>query len=239
MTEKSDFGDRMKGYENAFRHFLPRRMPCIIRLDGCAFHTYTRGFIKPWDENLMEALALTMLHLCENIQGCKMGYLQSDEISLLLTDYDALNTCAWFDKNVQKMCSVSASIASCFFNRLMMAREYSNKFGYFDSRVFVLPEDEVCNYFLWRQRDAERNSLNGLAQQHFSHKVLQGLNKPKVHDLLMLEKGINWNDETIPHKRGLCAVKHEGEWCLDQEIPIFSQERNYINQHVYLTKEIA
>jgi len=110
-------GDRMKGYENIERRYLTRRMPAIIRVDGKAFHTFTRGFQKPFDMILMQAMWDTAKYLCENIMGCKIAYVQSDEISLLLTDYDDIRTQAWFDKNIQKMVSVSASMATLGFNK--------------------------------------------------------------------------------------------------------------------------
>jgi len=231
--EKSNFGDRMKKYENAFRICLPIRMPLIIRLDGCAFHTYTAKFEKPFDARLISAMQETCIYLCKEIMGCKLAYWQSDEISLLLTDYNQLNSQAWFDKNIQKITSVSASMATAIFNREMFARGVV-KLAHFDSRVVILPPDEVCNYFLWRQRDAERNSLQSLAQQHFSQKQLHGLKTSQLHDLLMLDKGINWNDIPTYQKRGACVIYKEGKWEMDEEIPVFSQDRSYIEKHVYL-----
>lgn len=118
MAKKNDsLGDRMKGYEGVSRNFLTRRVPAIIRLDGKAFHTFTKGMEKPFDLVLTQAMQETMKHLCENIQGCVLGYTQSDEITLVLTDYATIQTDAWFGYNIQKMCSVSASMATMAFNR--------------------------------------------------------------------------------------------------------------------------
>lgn len=119
MSNKKDsLGDRMKeNYENRAKTYLTRRMPVIIRLDGKAFHSFTKGLKKPYDEIFHNTMNATMKYLCENIQGCKLGYTQSDEITLLLTDYDTLTTDGWFDYAVQKMCSVSASMATMAFNR--------------------------------------------------------------------------------------------------------------------------
>lgn len=112
MSKKYDsLGDRMKGYENIARNYLTRRIPTIIRVDGKAFHTFTRGMEKPFDRILMTTMQNTMKYLCENIQGCVFGYTQSDEITLVLTDYATITTDAWFGYNIQKMCSVSASMA--------------------------------------------------------------------------------------------------------------------------------
>ena len=111
MAKKNDsLGDRMKGYEGVSRNFLTRRVPAIIRLDGKAFHTFTKGMEKPFGLVLTQAMQETMKHLCENIQGCVLGYTQSDEITLVLTDYATIQTDAWFGYNIQKMCSVSASM---------------------------------------------------------------------------------------------------------------------------------
>lgn len=231
MAEKSSFGDRMKRYEDCYRIVLPRRMPLIIRLDGCAFHTYTKIFNKPWDINLCNAMQSTAQYLFSNIAGCKLAYWQSDEISLLLNDYESIETDAWFGRNLQKMVSVSASMASSTFNRYMDRLLQINP-AFFDSRAYVLPQDEVCNYFLWRQRDCERNSINSLAQQYYSQKELHGKKIAEVHEMLHA-KGINWNDLETWKKRGSCYVNG----LLDADIPIFSQDRDYINQFVYVLSE--
>jgi len=240
--EKDSLGDRMKGYEDAYRVYLTGRLPLIIRIDGKAFHTYTRGFIRPFDPDFMELMLKTTLELCEEIQGVKLAYWQSDEISLLITDYDTLTTQAPYDKNLQKLTSISASIATAAFN--YEANQANNRmFEYvtqdkfkpkacFDSRAFVLPHAEVCNYFLWRQQDATRNSINSVGQSQFSPKQLHGLSTDMVQDLLFKEKGINWNDLPVINKRGACVIKVDGKWAVDREIPIFSQDREYINRLV-------
>ena len=116
-NKKDSLGDRMKRYENVPKVRLVRRMPVIIRLDGKAFHTFTRGFVKPFDSLLMRTMNDTMKYLCENIQGCVMAYTQSDEITLVLVDYQTLTSDAWFDNNVEKMCSIAASMATLAFNK--------------------------------------------------------------------------------------------------------------------------
>lgn len=227
---KDSLGDRMKGYyEEVTKTKLTRRMPVIIRLDGCHFHTFTKGMRKPFDAILIKTMLDTMRYLCENIQGCVLGYTQSDEISLLLIDYDKLNTSAWFDNEVLKMASVSASLATLAFNKFyaeniakMTETEEDFKFyakklnqAYFDSRVFNIPESEVTNYFYWRQKDAERNSVNSLAQSVFSHKSLQGLSVKDVVTKLEQEKGIIWGDIPTTQKRGCCCIKKH--YFLDKE----------------------
>ena len=116
---RDSLGDRMKEfYENRAKTSLVRRMPVIIRLDGKAFHTFTRGFAKPFDKRMIETMQETTLELCKSIQGCVFGYTQSDEITLILVDYNAIDVSAWYDYEVQKMCSVAASMATLYFNRI-------------------------------------------------------------------------------------------------------------------------
>lgn len=269
MSNKKDsLGDRMKeNYENRAKTYLVRRMPVIIRLDGKAFHTFTRGLKKPYDEIFHNTMNATMKYLCENIQGCKLGYTQSDEITLLLTDYDTLTTDAWFDYSVQKMCSVSASMATMAFNKYLEAETFKyvdaliakqdlnsdheyidvleRKIGnaMFDSRCFNIPVEEVTNCFIWRQQDATRNAIQMLGQCNFSHKELQDRSCNDIQDMLMLQKGINFNDMPTEFKRGVCCIKKEVpctdrlisyklDWVLDKEIPIFTQDREYVERNV-------
>jgi tRNA(His) guanylyltransferase len=231
--KKDNLGDRIKAYEAVTQSKLMHRTPVIIRLDGKAFSTYTRGLDKPFDEALTTAMQRTMLALC-GIQGAVLGYTQSDEISILLQDWATFETDGWYDYKVQKMVSVAASLATATFNR-EFTHPSKEGFALFDARVFNLPFEEVTNAFLWRQQDAVRNSINSLAQANFSHKELQGLNVNQVQDKLMLERGINWNDIPTKFKRGSCAYKSyannwDGELVIDSEIPIFSQNRYFIER---------
>lgn len=263
MHKNDSLGDRMKKYEYITRSHLVPRMPVIIRLDGKAFHSFTRGFQRPFDEVLITTMQKTTKYLCENIQGCVLGYTQSDEITLVLIDYKKLDSCAWFDNNIQKMCSVAASMATMAFNkyfasevRLFRKIEFYNddmenqyvkylsaieKGAMFDARVFNIPKEEVCNCLLWRQNDATRNSVEMVAQAYFSHGVLQKKSQSQMQDMLMLEKGINWNDFPVHQKRGSCCIKvqREGDkrlkWIIDRIIPIFKGDgRKYIDDLVFI-----
>lgn len=233
MATKDSLGDRMKSYyEDRYRINLPRRTNILLRIDGKAFHSYTKGLKRPFDTDLSDDMDETTKYLCENIQGAKIGYVQSDEISILITDYDTLDTSPWFDNNLQKMCSISASLATAKFNQLRMRRSFSNlksdpiehgptaydmeihnkvldsKLAMFDSRVFIIPEaEEVVNYFIWRQQDATRNSVSMAAQSMFSHKQLQGKSGSAMQDMMFIEKGVNWNDYPFRFKRGGAVVK--------------------------------
>ena len=254
MANKRDsLGDRMKGnYENRAKTYLVRRMPVVIRLDGKAFHTFTRGFDKPFDNVMMQTMQQTTLKLCQEIQGCVFGYTQSDEITLILVDYNDINTDAWFDYSVQKMCSVAASMCTLYFNKIFaemvdvfiansdvtpeeekLERVYNKaieKGAMFDARVFNIPVEEVTNCVLWRQQDATRNSISSLAQSKFSHKELQGKSSSQMQDMLMEKFGINWNNLTIPQKRGTAVLKKDGEWVIDYNMPILKgEDRNYVD----------
>lgn len=248
-------GNRMKNYEHVSKYNLTARMPTIIRIDGKAFHSFTKGFEKPFDFLLMESMQETMRVLCEKIDGVKLGYTQSDEISLLLTDYENLETQAYFNKSIQKMVSISASIATLAFNnhfsnnaddQHICSKEVFEKHhevkntALFDSRVFILPKEEVCNYFIWRQQDATRNSIQMVAQANFFHRELQNKNTSQIQDMLFEQKGINFNNISTSKKRGSCAVKikydrdgtERTRWVVDNEIPIFTQDREYIDSHL-------
>lgn len=272
--KRDDLGNRMKTfYEEIPKTRLMRRMPVVIRIDGKAFHTFTRGFKRPFDDVLIKTMQETAKYLCENIQGCSLAYTQSDEISLLLIDYQRFETSAWFDYEIQKMCSISASMATMAFNNIFrdmvgelhikgtLEEEYScilykaaQKGAMFDSRVFNIPREEVTNYFYWRQLDASRNSVQMVGQANFSHKELQHKSCNDIQDMLMTQKGINWNDFPAYQKCGSCVVRNkvvlesddvtekcmlrdpkqgENNWIIDKDIPIFKGEgRQYIEQFV-------
>lgn len=246
---KQSLGDRMKLHENAFRHYLPIRMPVIIRIDGCHFHTYTKHCEKPIDSNFVNVMNETAKYLCKNIQGAKIAYIQSDEISLLLNSYESLDSSSWFDNNLQKMCSISASLASAYFTQLSDTIFGSSKIATFDSRVFVLPKEEVNNYFLWRQQDCTRNSVQMLARSMYSHSACANKNNSELQEMTF-QGGVNWNDCPTFQKRGRCVIKtvslkdavnpktgnvivaERSEWTIDNEIPIFSQNKEYVEKHL-------
>ena len=220
--QKDNLGQRMKTYyEEVSRTKLTRRTPVIIRLDGKAFHTFTRGFKKPFDAIMVKTMQETMKYLCENIQGCVLGYTQSDEITLVLVDYQNLTTSAWFDYEVQKIVSISASMATLAFNKFYYYniaemtddeeefKKYAKKLNMamFDSRAFNIPKEEVTNCIFWRQLDAERNSILSVGQANFSSKQLNGKSCNKVVQMLEEEKGIIWGNLPTNLKRGSCCIK--------------------------------
>ena len=272
MPVNDDLGRRMKEYyEQIPKIKLTRRMPVIIRIDGRSFHSFTKNFVRPFDDVLIKSMQETMKHLCENIQGCVLGYQQSDEISLVLVDYKSLNSSAFFDYEVQKICSITASMATMAFNKyyrkniqvyslpssidfmpkekqeifINQHRIYFSKIdsAMFDSRCFNIPKEEVTNYFYWRQLDAIRNSIQMVGQANFTHKELQNKSCRNIEDMLLEQKGINWNDLPIYQQRGCCCIKEKYQneniirthWIVDKEIPIFKDEgREYINRLIFV-----
>ena len=268
---KDELGTRMKKYyEEVPKTKLMRRTPVIIRIDGKTFHSFTKKFQKPFDELLIKTMQETTKYLCENIQGCVFGYTQSDEISLLLVQTKEESQ-PWFDNNIQKIVSVSASMATLYFNKNFEKRVFELMENYakdksdyteeelkyvdkldskiytamFDSRVFVLPKEEVNNYFIWRQIDCTRNSILSLAQSLYSDKEIHGIKCDALQDKMFTEKNVNWNDLSTVKKRGTCAIRKEVEvngvarnkWFIDEDIPIFTQDKTYINGIIYKGEE--
>lgn len=225
---KDSLGNRMKTYEKAFSQNLPNRLPVIIRIDGRAFHTYTKGLDKPFDTALSVAMWETARKLCEQIPGAKMGYTQSDEITIVVTNDDKLETQPWFDNNIQKLVSISASIATFEFNLMML--DYTSKPAHFDSRAFIVPDAwEVANCLHWRQADAIRNSVQMFAQANFPQQELQGLNVNELKHKLRAEKGINWEEQDQWKKVGTAIVRDkDGFWMVDSNTPQFKGNWDYI-----------
>lgn len=290
--DRSELAVRMKTYEKASRRYLTRRMPVILRIDGKAFHTFTKGMKRPFDDIvLLETMRNTMKYLCENIQGCVLGYTQSDEITLVLVDYQNINTSAWYDNCQNKIESIAASMATMAFNKFfeknvdewgennlpnyseggtnkpvyegfeeLMAlcnyyREAIKKGAMFDCRAFNIPKEDVCNNLIWRQQDATRNSIQQIAHTYFSDKEIYKKKTNEIQDMLMTQRKINWNDYPTHLKRGSCCIKEEylphqekqgcenndikvddlrTRWVIDKKIPIFTQNRDYIESRIYL-----
>lgn len=224
---KKQIGDRMKtNYEEAYKHYLPMRMPTILRLDGKTFHTFTKKMDRPYDGAFIENMANLAKWLVEEVQTARCAYVQSDEISLLLIPYNKFDTEAWFCNEIQKMVSISAGMASAYFTGLY------RKLAVFDARAFVLPEAEVVNYFIWRQQDATRNSIQMLAQSLYSHKELHKKNTDDLQEMIF-QKGKNWNNLPAYLKRGIIATSE----LIDKDIPIFTQDRSYFDKFLAIEEE--
>lgn len=194
-------GDRIKKYEFASRTTLLPRSYIVLRVDGKAFHTFTRGMKRPFDDKLIEAMVKTGEMVAKEMMGFKLGYHQSDEFTFVLTDTDSFESQIWFDGEVQKLCSVTASMFGAYFNKLMGGTE-----AIFDCRAFNVPKEDVANVFIWRQRDWERNSLQMFSRSHFSHKQLDNKKKADMHEMLH-SKGENWADLKEIYKNGTFILK--------------------------------
>lgn len=228
---KSDglsIGNRMKEYERSSEFILPKRIPIIIRIDGRAFHTITRKrFGKNWSMEFVEQMVEMAKTLTKEIQGCDFSYSQSDEASFILTDYKTINSDGWFKYDLRKIISISSSLASAVFSRIY------GKDVCFDSRAFSLPQDDVCNYFVWRQIDATRNAIQMAGREKFSHKELFQKSCSDIQEMLFTKCGINFNDFPVVRKRGFCIIGTQPDF----EIPIFSKDREYIEKHVYVRQD--
>lgn len=254
--------DRIKKYENTFNYKYPIRLPLIIRLDGVHFHSNVKKWKceKPFDETLIESMIFTAKTLCENIAGAQIAYVQSDEITILIRDDMSIYSQPWFDKKINKIYSVSSSIASNafnynFFNSHALGVSVNlNEMAQFDCRGFVVPEYEINNVFIWRQQDCTRNSIQMLGRSKFSHKQLDKKSCNEIQDMLMTQKNINWNNLPTHLKRGTCIIKEETyidvpkrdhnnkiipnhfdkskrkKWIVDKEIPIFTKDKDYIGE---------
>ena len=252
--DTSDLAKRMKDYEMRDRYFLQKRIPVAIRVDMRAGHTFTRGFKRPFDDIFMKSMQETAKYMCENMGNAKLAYVQSDEITIILTDYDTLETDCWFNYRTDKLCSISASMATMAFNKFFeanvknyiqnimpniltpLAETYmkaAEKGAMFDARCFNIPKEEVTNLVYWRQLDATRNSIQMVGQANFSHKELQNKTCNMIQDMLHEQKGINWNDYPTVCKRGSACIyteyanmngSHNSGWIIDKEMPILKGE---------------
>lgn len=250
MGDKTAIGDRMKGYEKCWDFSLPRRMPIIIRVDGNKFSKLTRKLDKPFDQGFIDAMYWATHDTFKELPSCVFAWVASDEASFVLHGYKQLKSEPWFGNRLAKLTSLSAAIMTKWFN---FSTRNSKKLWWiheavFDSRVFVLPEHEVCNYFIWRQRDWERNSVHMLARSLFSHKQLMNKNVTQMKEMIHNhESDAKWSELPQYQKEGIAvyrqqfSVTNENQHgdevttirnrpFIDLETPIFSQNRDFIEQ---------
>lgn len=204
MSDKTALGDRMKWYESRYTNdqFMPM-VPVIARLDGRAFHSFTKGLKRPYDERLTNLMVDTTKFLVQETNA-RCGYTQSDEITLvwLAEDWESE---IFFAGKLQKMNSILASTATAYFNRNLSKHlpEKADALPLFDSRVFQVPtEFEAVNCFIWREMDATRNSIQMAAQANFTHNECQNKNCSELQEMLWSQKNINWNNYPSFFKRG-------------------------------------
>lgn len=242
--DKTSLGDRMKYHEDEKREYLSVNDPIILRIDGKAFHTYTKRCDKPVDGKLSTAFRLATNFTCREIQQCMFAYSQSDEISILLSGWDNTTSDVWFGGNVQKIASVSASIFTVYFNEMIhtLFDGKGKEMAFFDARCWNVPKTEVENYFIWRQFDARCNSISSYARSFYSHKQL--LNK-KIPDLLKMmeeENGFIWKNLPSDLKWGFTSIKKKDnlkrmDWKIDLNVPDFVSERDYFQKYIWSQME--
>ena len=225
MGNKKSFSERMKDYEKCYDFRIPARTYTIIRLDGKGFSRYTEMFDKPFDDTLSNVMDAATVELCKFLNP-KLAYTQSDEISLMFTDIENIDSELIFDGKVQKLCSISASKITAAFNKKMlqmlanfkytpeeimqkvMTGEFAEIDAVFDSRVYVIPDyREVSNYFIYRQQDCTRNSISMAADVVVGKSATKGKNGNGKQEM-MFQNGVNWNDYKAKYKRGSVIKKH-------------------------------
>jgi tRNA(His) 5'-end guanylyltransferase len=254
----------MKEYEAVPQEYLMRRVPVVVRVDIRSGKSFTKGFRKPYDEVFRRAMARTMEHVAKEIQGCIFAYTQSDEISFVLSDYKRLNSAAWFDYNVQKVASLSASEATFAFNKYFAQeierynnehmphcgsrQEYSDAFeqlrvylrardngARFDGRCANYPKEEIANYIYWRQSDASRNSVAMAARTYFTQKQCDHKSREQMKEMLLTEKGINWDNYETQYKHGVCWTRDGG---VNYDMPLIKgEDRKLVEDLVFYQEE--
>jgi tRNA(His) 5'-end guanylyltransferase len=231
---KDSLGDRMKeNYENVFRYSLPRRSYNILRLDMKCGHSFTQGLPRPYCEKFRELLLLSTEKLIKDMQGAEFAFIQSDEISILFHDLTKITSQLWFEGNIQKISSVAASTFTRYFNEYLKQYIDTNKYAIFDCRVFTIPmRVEVFNYFVWRQQDATRNSIQMLARSLASHKECHGKNVSELQELCF-QRGVNWNDMPVDFKRGTSIYKVDGKFVQDHQTPAFTKNTDWLDIRIY------
>lgn len=266
--DKTSLGDRMKGYEKAFNQVFPNRMPYMIRLDGVHFSKNVKRWKskKPFDERLTYTMQQVSKGLAEEIAGVCLVYSQSDEISILIRDDMTNNTQPWHGKELNKILSVTAAKATKLFNFYFNEPQFGDgvlkiqDMAEFDCRAYLLPEQEIFNVFLWRQRDCTKNSIQMLAHSLFLNEDLKKKNGSEMQDMMMLTYNVNWNDMPTAFKRGFTVYKKDMErtvpkrdennkiikgettiinrpaWYIDLETPIFTTDLDFINRFTKVLK---
>ena len=222
--KKDSLGNRMKAYESVNEHYLVPKMPFIIRVDGKAFHTFTKHFKKPFDSIMEQAMKATLQSLCKDIPGCVLGYTQSDEITLICTYSDRIVSEAWFKGRIEKIVAISAAKATKYFNKHYreavldseiqdMKTVYQKKFdeAEFDARVFNLPEWDCINNVIWRQQDAIRNSVEMVGHCFYSARELNHVNTTQIKEKLRIEHDIIWDIYPEYNKWGTYCHKVQKE----------------------------
>jgi len=232
--------ERMQRYESVFEGIVQPRTPIIVRLDGSNFSSYTEQLdSKPFNRKFIALMDKTAHEVCSRVQSVKFAYVASDEISLLIHPYKRFTSEPPFGGRIQKIVSITAGIASAFFtmNSWMLwknddsidAGQYIDP-AYFDARVFTMPENEVANYFVWRQRSYIRNAISGFARTVFSANDLFKKNSDEMLQM-MKASGHDFNELSATMQRGRAILyRNSGGYCSIYDTPKFSENRNMFEE---------
>lgn len=258
-----NLSDRIKNYEKAYDIYMPSRLPVIIRVDGKGFSKFTKSIkaSKPFDKFFSGAMAQTMKHAAEKIEGCIFAFTQSDEITFVVENDQSYESTPWFGNRIQKITSVVSSFVTAAFNQEALNYFEGNApLAYFDARVFVVPTWRECiNVLIWRQNDATKNSISSATYYEVAAKIgkkttrkkMHGLNQKQQQELLFQEVGINWNDYPTKFKRGIGCYKVSKEmalngnifmrssWELDEELPVFTREQEFLRNILGIEEEVS
>lgn len=230
-NKKDSLGDRMKEYERCYSQKLTKNNDYIIRLDGRHFHSLTKGMQKPFDRWFIGVMKETAKALLKEIQGAQLVYVQSDEISIYMTDKHSITAEPWFDNKLQKIVSVSASFCTMKFNEFMKLSGRGEKQGMFDSRIFAIPESDIPNYFIWRQRDWQRNSVQMLGRSRYSSKELHKKSCTEIKTMLD-SIDLSWDVLNQDLKNGSFFIKKE------REIIEVNDSFDYDSFNCFLSKDL-
>ena len=252
-------GDRQKDYEAAYDSKIIRRTPVMVRVDGRSFHRVCKKLKKPYEPLLLEAMAHTMFFVVSEMAGAVFAYQQSDEITFVLRNDQSLDSEAWYGNRIQKIASITGSLATLGFNNAI--RELGTKLdlsgdALFDARVWGMPTiSEVVNNLIWRQQDCTRNSISGAAQavvgkkfgKKTALKMLHGLSSKDKIEMMLNDCGIVFEEEfpsafrmgvgaykipmIIPTKDGENSTRKK--WTIDWDLPNFVTERDFVYNLIF------
>lgn len=237
MDNKDTLGDRCKRYESNSEHYFTPKIPIIVRIDGKAFHTWTKGCERPYDQLLIDCMFESAKQVAKQMQGCRALYAQSDEVTFVLTDDSSIESQQWFGGRQNKIESVTAAMMTAYFNKNWLTsvleeaplsfKSFMGKYNpaVFDARAFQVPKEDVANVFLWRVKDWERNSLNMFCEQFFSHKQLQGQGRADRHEMLH-KIGHNWATECTNQQKNGSWWSCDKKECFD--LTNYQDIHNYI-----------
>ena len=203
---KDSLGDRIKRYETAYNAVMTPHSVVIIRVDGKGFHTFTKGCEKPFDQKIIDSMATATIECASKIGGFKLTYTQSDEATFMLTDFDNLNTQGWFNYEVNKIISITASMFTVYFNKV-----YGSTDAFFDARAFIVPVDDWQNVFIWRQRDWERNLIQMVTRANFTHTECSHRKIPELKSNLHYI-GVDYDNFSDQHKYGTFVSSNLGKF---------------------------